>query len=102
MSFLRATALRASSLTRAARPARYVRSELQPWQRAVQRRTYASGHGAHGETQSSDVPWYVLAFSRRLGDDALCGDAIHTGINIDISAGWQELLQVPLAVFTWS
>jgi hypothetical protein len=58
MSFLRSTALRASSLTRAVRPTRYVRAaELQPWQRAVQRRTYASGHGA--EAQSSEVPWYV-------------------------------------------
>ncbi|EAT82608.1 hypothetical protein HBH56_112300 [Parastagonospora nodorum] len=62
MSFLRSSALRASSLARAARPVRSIRSaELQPWQRAVQRRTYASEHGAHGATQSSEVPWMVAA-----------------------------------------
>ncbi|KAF1847039.1 uncharacterized protein K460DRAFT_352227 [Cucurbitaria berberidis CBS 394.84] len=58
MSFIRSTALRASSFARATRPTRYIRTaELQPWQRAVQRRAYASAHGAHGEAKSSDVPW---------------------------------------------
>lgn len=58
MSFIRSTALRASSLTRAVRPARCLRTaELQPWRQAIQRRTYASGHGAHGEAQASEVPW---------------------------------------------
>ncbi|KAG9191031.1 hypothetical protein G6011_09119 [Alternaria panax] len=62
MSFIRSSALRASSLARAARPARYIRTaELQPWQRAVQRRTYASGHGPEGEAKSSDVPWMAAA-----------------------------------------
>jgi hypothetical protein len=64
MSFIRSSALRASSLARAARPARYIRTaELQPWQRAVQRRTYASGHGPEGDAKSSDVPWYVKLLS---------------------------------------
>ncbi|OAL46547.1 hypothetical protein IQ07DRAFT_590672 [Pyrenochaeta sp. DS3sAY3a] len=59
MSFIRSTALRASSFTRVARPTRYIRAaELQPWQRAVQRRTYASAHGA---TKSSDAPWAAAA-----------------------------------------
>lgn len=62
MSFFRSTALRTSALARAARPTpRCLRTaELQPWQRAVQRRTYASAHehGAHAKT--SDVPWYAL------------------------------------------
>ncbi|KAI4954400.1 hypothetical protein J4E91_002113 [Alternaria rosae] len=62
MSFIRSSALRASSLARAARPARCIRAaELQPWQRAVQRRTYASGHGPEGEAKSSDVPWMAAA-----------------------------------------
>ncbi|CAO2655264.1 Nn.00g103280.m01.CDS01 [Neocucurbitaria sp. VM-36] len=62
MSFIRSSALRASSFARAARPTRYLRTaELQPWQRAVQRRTYASAHGAHGEAKSSDVPWAAAA-----------------------------------------
>ncbi|CAN9300576.1 hypothetical protein CC77DRAFT_1018017 [Alternaria alternata] len=62
MSFIRSSALRASSLARAARPARYIRTaELQPWQRAVQRRTYASGHGPEGDAKSSDVPWMAAA-----------------------------------------
>jgi len=64
MSFIRSSALRASSLARAARPARSIRAaELQPWQRAVQRRTYASGHGPEGEAKSSDIPWYVNSIS---------------------------------------
>ncbi|OAL05498.1 hypothetical protein IQ06DRAFT_239627 [Phaeosphaeriaceae sp. SRC1lsM3a] len=68
MSFLRSSALRASSLTRAVRPARFVRSaELQPWQRAVQRRTYASGHGSHGESQGSEVPWMAAGVAGTVG-----------------------------------
>ncbi|KAH7083768.1 hypothetical protein FB567DRAFT_529887 [Paraphoma chrysanthemicola] len=68
MSFLRSTALRASSLTRAARPARYIRAaELQPWQRAVQRRMYASEHGAHGEAKGSEVPWIAAAVAGTVG-----------------------------------
>jgi len=59
MSLLRSGPLRASALARAARPTpRCLRSaELQPWQRAMQRRPYASApeHGAH--VKSSDVPW---------------------------------------------
>lgn len=62
MSFIRSTTLRASSFARVARPTRAFRAaELQPWQRAVQRRTYASGHGAEGEAKSSDVPWMAAA-----------------------------------------
>ncbi|KAF2111591.1 hypothetical protein BDV96DRAFT_650145 [Lophiotrema nucula] len=57
----RYAALRASSIARCARPARFIRSaELQPWQRMVQRRTYASEHG-HSESKSSDVPWIAGA-----------------------------------------
>ncbi|KNG46637.1 hypothetical protein DDE82_006549 [Stemphylium lycopersici] len=62
MSFIRSSALRASSFARAARPTRCFRAaELQPWQRAIQRRTYASGHGPEGEAKSSDVPWMGAA-----------------------------------------
>ncbi|KAF1837761.1 hypothetical protein BDW02DRAFT_565688 [Decorospora gaudefroyi] len=62
MSFIRSTTLRASSFARAARPTRYIRAaELQPWRQAVQRRTYASGHGAGGDSKSSDVPWMAAA-----------------------------------------
>jgi outer membrane biosynthesis protein TonB len=63
MSFIKSTALRASSFARAAaRPSRFVRTaELQPWRQAVQRRTYASGHGAHGEAKTSDAPWLATA-----------------------------------------
>lgn len=61
MSFVRSTALRASSFARCARTARLVRTaELQqPWQRAIQRRSYASAHGA--ESKKSDLPWAVSA-----------------------------------------
>jgi hypothetical protein len=58
MVLSRATALRAASIARYARSARCIRSaELQPWQRTLQRRTYASEHGAHGEQKKSDIPW---------------------------------------------
>ncbi|KAH8725817.1 hypothetical protein GQ44DRAFT_706572 [Phaeosphaeriaceae sp. PMI808] len=68
MSFLRSSAIRAASLTCAARrPASFVRSaELQPWQRAVQRRAYASGHG-HGEAKASEVPWMAAAAAGTIG-----------------------------------
>jgi UV DNA damage repair endonuclease len=56
MVFSRASALRASSITRYARPARCIRAaELQPWQRTLQRRSYASAHG--GEKKKSELPW---------------------------------------------
>ncbi|PSN66038.1 hypothetical protein BS50DRAFT_574513 [Corynespora cassiicola Philippines] len=62
MSFIRSSTLRASSIARLARPARAIRAaELQPWQRTLQRRTYASGHGAHGQTKTSDLPWAASA-----------------------------------------
>lgn len=63
MIFSRSATLRASSIARCARPARYIRTaELQPWQQTLQRtgrRTYASAHGGHGQAQKSDLPWYV-------------------------------------------
>ncbi|KAF2126484.1 hypothetical protein P153DRAFT_346273 [Dothidotthia symphoricarpi CBS 119687] len=61
MSLIRSTTLRASSIARAARPARCIRTAELPWQRALQRRTYASGHGAHGQAPSSDVPWMAAS-----------------------------------------
>ncbi|KAF2646304.1 hypothetical protein P280DRAFT_486002 [Massarina eburnea CBS 473.64] len=62
MSFARSAALRASSLARCARTARIVRAaELQqPWQRTIQRRTYASAHGGEA-VKKSDLPWAVGA-----------------------------------------
>ncbi|KAJ4323331.1 hypothetical protein N0V94_001947 [Neodidymelliopsis sp. IMI 364377] len=63
MSFIRSTALRASSVVRAARPAVRV---AQPLRQTIQRRTYASGHG-HGETKSSDVPWAAAAVASTVG-----------------------------------
>lgn len=63
MSFIRSTALRASSIARAARPAVRV---AQPLRQSIQRRTYASGHG-HGETKSSDVPWAAAAVASTVG-----------------------------------
>lgn len=63
MSFIRSTALRASSLARAARPAVRV---AQPLRQSIQRRTYASGHG-HGEAKSSDVPWMAAAVASTVG-----------------------------------
>ncbi|KAF2189083.1 hypothetical protein K469DRAFT_660088 [Zopfia rhizophila CBS 207.26] len=63
----RSTTLRASSIARFARPARYIRTaELQPWQRVLQRngcRTYASGHGAHDTAKKSDLPWIATALA---------------------------------------
>ncbi|KAF1921520.1 hypothetical protein BDU57DRAFT_435527 [Ampelomyces quisqualis] len=65
MSFLRCGALRASSL---ARSSRLIRSAgRQPWQTAVQRRTYASGHGAHGASLASEIPWMVGALAGTAG-----------------------------------
>ncbi|KAF2681748.1 hypothetical protein K458DRAFT_420511 [Lentithecium fluviatile CBS 122367] len=62
MSFIRSTTLRASSFARCARPTRYMRAaELQPWQRALQRRTYASAHGS--TAKKSDLPWIVASLS---------------------------------------
>ncbi|KAF3031773.1 hypothetical protein E8E12_002178 [Didymella heteroderae] len=63
MSFIRSTALRASSVARAARPA--VRA-AQPLRQNIQRRTYASGHG-HSEAKSSDVPWMAAAVAGTVG-----------------------------------
>ncbi|KZM24739.1 uncharacterized protein EKO05_0005322 [Ascochyta rabiei] len=63
MSFIRSTALRASSVARAARPAIRV---AQPLRQSIQRRTYASGHG-HGEAKSSDVPWMAAAVASTVG-----------------------------------
>ncbi|KAF9700441.1 hypothetical protein EKO04_001858 [Ascochyta lentis] len=63
MSFIRSTALRASSVARAARPAVRV---AQPLRQSIQRRTYASGHG-HGEAKSSDVPWMAAAVASTVG-----------------------------------
>ncbi|CBX96557.1 hypothetical protein IAQ61_005577 [Plenodomus lingam] len=85
MSFLRTTTLRASTLARAARQTpRYLRTaELQPWQRAVQRRTYASAHegGAHAKT--SDMPWAI---------GAVVGTAVglYIVVNQDTSGGHHE------------
>ncbi|PVH99148.1 hypothetical protein DM02DRAFT_672879 [Periconia macrospinosa] len=63
MSFVRSTVLRASSFGRCARTARLVRTaELQqPWQRAIQRRSYASAHGSDSSAKKSDLPWAISA-----------------------------------------
>ena len=63
MSFARSTALRASSFARCARTARLVRTaELQqPWQRAIQRRSYASAHDSDSAVKKSDLPWAISA-----------------------------------------
>ncbi|KAF2997053.1 hypothetical protein E8E13_001482 [Curvularia kusanoi] len=63
MSFIRSTALRASSVARAARPA--IRA-TQPLRQSVQRRTYASGHG-HSEAKTSDIPWMAAAVAGTVG-----------------------------------
>ncbi|KAF9736455.1 hypothetical protein PMIN06_008605 [Paraphaeosphaeria minitans] len=75
MSFIRSTTLRASSI---ARSARCIRSfEVQPFQRAVQRRTYASAHG-HGQAKGSDLPWMVSSLA---GTSA----ALYVVLNQDLS-----------------
>ncbi|KAF2873493.1 hypothetical protein BDV95DRAFT_345140 [Massariosphaeria phaeospora] len=58
MVLIRPTALRASAIARFARPTKSIRTvERQPWQRTLQRRTYASSHGDHGTSKKSDLPW---------------------------------------------
>ncbi|KAL5385162.1 hypothetical protein DPSP01_004972 [Paraphaeosphaeria sporulosa] len=81
MSFIRSTTLRASSI---ARSARYIRSSevVQPLQRAVQRRTYASAHG-HGQAKKSDLPWIVSSL-------AGTGAALYVVLNQDLSHGSHE------------
>lgn len=76
MSFIRSTALRASSVARAARPA--VRA-AQPLRQSIQRRTYASGHG-HSEAKSSDVPWMAAAVASTVG-------GLYIIVNQDLSHG---------------
>ncbi|KAF2251799.1 hypothetical protein BU26DRAFT_561604 [Trematosphaeria pertusa] len=59
MSFIRSAALRASAIARPAKKS-FRAAELQPWQRTLQRRTYASA-GSHGDAKKSDLPWIVSA-----------------------------------------
>ncbi|KAF1969447.1 hypothetical protein BU23DRAFT_582661 [Bimuria novae-zelandiae CBS 107.79] len=77
MSFVRSIAHRASTVARSARCVRA--AELQPWQRALQHRTYASAHG-HGQTKKSDLPWIVSSV-------AGTSVALYLVLNQDLSHG---------------
>ncbi|KAF2439256.1 hypothetical protein P171DRAFT_370709 [Karstenula rhodostoma CBS 690.94] len=81
MSFIRSTTLRASTI---ARSARYIRSSevVQPWQRVLQRRTYASAHG-QGQAKKSDLPWIVTSL-------AGTSTALYIVLNQDLSHGSHE------------
>ncbi|KAG9197576.1 hypothetical protein G6514_001239 [Epicoccum nigrum] len=86
MSFIRSTAVRASSVVRAARPA--VRA-TQPLRQSIQRRTYASEHGHHSTAKSSDVPWMAAAVAGTVGGlyVVLTQDTGHAKAHHDDPAG---------------